>query len=267
MSAPAPPPSSRVQENDSRVVRFGALVGLATVAALACTLPAMTRVSPALAGDAPLVRAWAALGSATLGPMALSLVALRGARRGLRVFSQSGTYVRAFGLGLWLAALFVTLVLFGGLLRATTHHHALAGVTYACGALAFAVGWGLVCARLVAMLRSVTGETRGLVMVLLGLVALAAMGILSFRFMHALVDGESSSAAATVIDVLAFAFAAVLASLDWRMAWRPLAIVGPPVAVFLGALGITLLRDPPVRQAIGEHAPAFTPAADLFSRQ
>ncbi|MDP9001262.1 MAG: hypothetical protein M3O46_14265 [Myxococcota bacterium] len=267
MSASVPPPSSRVQDNDSLFVRVGALVGLATVAALACTLPAMTRVSTALAGDAPLVRAWAALGAATLVPMALSVVALRGARQGLRVFGKTGNYLRAFGLGLWLAALFVTLVLFGGFLRATTHHHALAGVTYACGALAFAVGWGLVCARLVAMLRSVAGETRCLSMILLGSVAVAAIGILSIRFMHALVDGESSSAAATVIDVLAFAFAALLASLDWRVAWRLLAIVGPPAAVFLGALGITLLRDPPVRHAIGEHAPAFTPAADLFSRQ
>jgi hypothetical protein len=258
-SAP-PPPSSHVAEN-SRVLRFGALVGLAAATALVCTLPAMVRVSAALAGSAPAVRAWSAL-----GPMGIALFVLRRARQELRALSEPGTQMRLFGLGLWLALLFITLAIFGDVLRATTHHHALAGVTFGCGALGLAVGWGLVCARLVALLRGVTAEARRLAIVLLGGGAIATIAYLGVRFLSvASRDASSSAAVATVVDVLAFSLTALLASLDWRLALKPLAIVGPPVAVFLGALGITTLRDPPVREAIGEHAPAFVSVADLIS--
>jgi hypothetical protein len=263
-SAP-PPPSSHVAEN-SRVLRFGALVGLAAATALVCTLPAMVRVSAALAGSAPAVRAWSALGAAALGPMGIALFVLRRARQELRALSEPGTQMRLFGLGLWLALLFITLAIFGDVLRATTHHHALAGVTFGCGALGLAVGWGLVCARLVAMLRGVSAEARRLAIVLLGGGAIATIAYLGLRFLSvASRDASSSAAVATVVDVLAFSITALLASLDWRLALKPLAIVGPPVAVFLGALGITTLRDPPVREAIGEHAPAFVSVADLIS--
>jgi hypothetical protein len=265
ISASVPPPSNHIAEN-SAALRFGALVGLAAATALVCTLPAMVRVSAALAGSAPAVRAWGALGAAALGPMGLALVVLRRARRELHALGEPVTRLRLFGIGLWLALLFITLALLGGVLRATTHHHALAGVTYGCGALALAAGWGLVCARLVAMLRGVTPEARRLAIVLLGAGVLATIGYLGLRFLIAVSSDSSSSAAvATVVDVLAFSLTALLASLEWRLALKPLAIVGPPVAVFLGALGITTLRDPPVREAIGEHAPAFVPVTDLIS--
>jgi hypothetical protein len=265
MPASAPPPSVPTDENGSFVLRFGMLVGLATAASLVCTLPAMTRVSLGLSGQAPTLRAWAALAAAALGPMGFALVVLRGARQGMRTFVEPRTRLRAFGLGLWLAMLFVTLALLGGFLRATTHHRALAGVTYAFGALGLAAGWGLVCARAVTILRNRSETTQRVVMALLGGVAVIAIGYLGLRFVSAVSnDPSASAAAATVLDVSAFVLTSFLASLDWRALRRPLAMVGPPVAVFVAALGITTLRDMPVRQAIGEHAPTYSTAVSLF---
>jgi choline-sulfatase len=248
-------------------VHFGAWVGLAAAAALLCTLPAMTRVSATLAGGAPVVRAWAALAAAALGPMGLSIVVLRGARRGLRVFSEPGLRLRWFGLGLWLAFLFTTLAAFGGVLRATTHHRGLAGVTYGGGALVFAAGWGLVCARIVGFLRGVPDRVRRPMVYCLAAGAVAMVGFVVLRFVSAVAMAPSSAAGAIVVDVVAFLLTAVFVSADWRVATRPLAIVGPPLAVFLAALGITTLLDPPVRQAIGEHASSFVSVANLISGQ
>lgn len=266
--ASVPPPSRSVEGNGSLVLKFGAWIGLAAAGALLCTVPAMLRVSAALAGGAPVVRAWAALGAAALGPMGLSIVVLRGARRGLRAFGgpPHRAQLRWFGLGLWLALLFVTLASFGSVLRATTHHRALAGVTYGCGALVFAVVWGLVCARIVAMLRSVSVGPQRFVVFSLGGAVFATVAFVLQRFVSIVSSAPSASgAAATVIDVFAFLLTAIFVSRDWRAATRPLALVGPPFAVFLAALGITTLLDPPVRQALSDHARTFVSAANLIS--
>jgi hypothetical protein len=266
MSDSVPPPSTRLVANGPRVIQFGAWVGRAAAAALVCTLPAMIRVSGGLAGSAPPVRAWAALGAAALFPMAIAVVVVRGARQGLQAFSEPDKELRAFGLGLWLAVQFVTLALFGGFLRATTHHHALAGVTFACGALVFAVGWALVCARIVAILRGFSEQGRRLSMRSAGGAVLAVIGYLALRLISAASkDPASAAAAATVVDVLAFAVVAFFASREFRIGQRSLALAGPPAAVFLAAFGITTLRDPPVRQAIADHAPAFVSMADEVS--
>lgn len=270
ISESVPPPSARVEENGSPLVQFGAWVGLAAVGALLCSVPAMLRVSAALAGGAPVVRAWAALGATALAPMGLSIVVLRGAGRGMRALAgpPAQAQLRWFGVGLWVALLFVTLALFGAFLRATTHHRALAGVTYGCGSLAFAVVWGLVCARIVAILRGVSVGVQRFVVFSLGGVLFASVAFVLQRFVSAVSSVPSSAgAAATVVDVFAFLLAAVFVSRDWRAAVRPLALLGPPFAVFLAALGVTTLLDPPVRQAVAEHATTFVPVANLLSGQ
>ena len=68
----------------------------------------------------------------------------------------------------------------------------------------------------------------------------------------------SASAAAVVIDLLAFAIAALLASRPDLKNRRLLAIFGPPVAAALFALGGTTLHaSVPLDTAIHERAPAF----------
>jgi hypothetical protein len=266
MSASARPPPGLFAERGKFVLHGGALVARAVGAALVCTLPAMVRVSAVLGGTAPGVRAWASLATAALGPMVLAIVVLRRARRELHTVAGSGTWLVGFGFALWLASLLVTLAVFGGVLRATTHHHALAGVTYAFGALALAAGWGLVCARLVAILRGASKRVRRWGIVLLGALALGAVAYLGVGFLGAVArDPSSAKASATVVDVLAFAVLAFFMSRRADAVRWSFALAGPPLAVFLATLGVTTLRDPPVREAIDERAGTFATAADFIA--
>lgn len=263
MTASAPPPP--VETSGSLVARFGTTLGLAAAAALACAVPAAIRVGSA-AGGAGLLHVWLGLGAAALGPMVVAVAVVRGAREGLRAFGGPETGLRAFGAGLWLASMVVVLSVFGSVLRATTHQHALAGVTFAFGALAVAVGAGLVCARVVAMLRARSPGARRALVALLGAVAVLALAWVGLRFVRAVSHDEApSAAAATVIDVFAFVLAALVASRRPRLALRVLAYVGPPVVVVVAALGIGALRGDALRDAVIERAPVFAPAARLVT--
>jgi hypothetical protein len=263
-SAAPPPPAS--EEGGSIVVRFGTAVGLGAVAALASVLPATMRVGTAAGETAGMGRVWLALASAALGPMVASVVVLRGAREGLRAFAGPGAGLRAFGVGLWLASLLVAFTVFGRMLRANTHHHGLAGVTFAFGALAAAVGSALVCARIVALARTAPDFARRGLVAILGTAAVLALAYVGLRFVRgASQDAASYGAAGTVVDVLAFALAAFFASRRSLGRSRVVALVGPPVAVVVVALGVSTLRDAPVRDAIGERAPAFAPVVDALN--
>ena len=260
----AGPLSPPTEERGSAVLRVGAAVGAGAGAAIVCVIPAAMRASSE--GEPGVGKALVALSACALVPMIASVVVLRGAREGLRAFAGPGAALRAYGVGLWLGTLLFGLSIFGSLLRATTHHHALAGVTYAFGALAFAVADALVCARVMAVARALPDRGRRVLLLALAV----AVGILLFavgmRFVRAASsDAASYAAAGTVVDVLAFVLAALFASRA-RMAWRrPLALVGPPVAVIGAARGIVALRDAPVHDAVVDRAPAFGPAADVLA--
>jgi len=266
MPASAPPPPRPAEEAASLVVRFGSALGLAAAGSLVCAAPAALRLSSAMATGGVSARAWLALAAAALGPMIAAIVVLRGAGEGVRAFAGPGAGLRAVGIGLWLASLLLALTWFGSLLRATTHHHALAGVTYAFGALGLAVGLGLVAARVVAILRELRPEVRtAAIGALAGAVAIAFVYMAARVSRAASQDPASSVAAATIIDVLAFAFSALLASRRVLGAPRILALLGPPLAVVVLAVGVSALRDGGLRQAIADRAPAFAPAVRLAS--
>ncbi len=250
------------ERTGSRSVRLGTAIGLGAFATLVCVLPATLRVCAAIGPDESEMRVAVALAAAALGPMVASILVLRGAREGLRAFAGLGVEVRAFGLALWLASLLVTFSVFGSVLRATTHHHALAGVTFAFGALALAVGSAVLCARFVAILRAASPTMRRVMAMALGTAMAAAVGWVGVQFMRATAhDPASASAAAIVVDVLAFALAAGFAAQPSFALRRPLALSGPPVAIVIAVLGVTALRDATLRHAIDEHAPAFSAAA------
>jgi hypothetical protein len=245
-------------------MRFGTAVGLAAVAALACAAPAWVRVERALSGADGSARIWLALASAALGPMLVSIIVLRASRDGLKAFGGPGAGLRAFGTALWIGSLLVSLSLFGSLLRATTHHHTLAGVTFAFGAVALAVSSAVVCARIVAILQGASRAVRTAMVVALSVATLAALAWVVFGFVVAASrDPASAAAAATVVDILAFALSATLAARLSLSSRRTIALVGPPVAVVIAAVGFSTLRESSVRDAIRERAPAFSSVADL----
>ena len=266
MPASAPPPPRASADGGSFVLRFGTALGLGAVAALAGAVPAALRVAPVAAEGPGAVRVWIALAAAALVPMVAAVVILRGAREGLRAFAGPGAGLRAMGVGLWLASLFVGFTLIGRVLRAHTHHHGLAGVTFAFAALVFAVGSAAVCARIVALARRAPEFARRGLVLILATAAILALGYVGVRFVRAAShDAASYGAAGTVVDVLAFALAAFFASRPGLMARRFIAFVGPPLAVVVVALGVTTLRDAAVHDAIGESAPAFAPVVEFLS--
>jgi hypothetical protein len=174
--------------------------------------------------------------------------------------------LRAFGVGLWLLSLFVALTVHGTFLRATTHHHGLAGVTYAFGALFLAVAFGLISARVVAILEGLSPAAQSILVGALSGLAAVALAAMSMRFMHAAShDAASSSAASAVVDMIAFVAAALLGSRRVFVGQRALVFVGPPVAVFVAAVGFSILSDAALRDIIGERAPAFAPLVNLVS--
>jgi hypothetical protein len=252
-------PSSPNEESGSLVLRFGTAVGLATAAAMACALPAALRVGSGLGQDGT-GRAWTGLAAASLVPMVCAVVVLRGAREGLRVFAGPGSELRAYGVALWASSLLVVLTVLGSVLRATTHQHALAGVTYAFGAVAFAAGLALACVRIVAILRAAGPGVQGGLALALAMAVFAAFGGIGMPFLHAALQPASAPAAGMVVDVLAFSLAAVSAAGRSLASRRAVAVVGPPFAVAIAALGFSALGDPALRAAIDDRAPAFASA-------
>jgi hypothetical protein len=240
------------------------------LAALACTLLPALRIAhePVAAESTP--RVWVALSAAALAPMAAAIGALRGARKTLRSLEGPDRQRRGwsrFGFALWLASLVVAFSLFGSVLRATTHQRALAGVTFAFGALAMAAGLAAVCARLVAVLRTDSLRTRvwlASAAVVSALASLALVGVRSLR--AASHDAASRTTVATALDLLGFVAAALLASSPRLVHRRAPALVGLPVAVVLALFGLGLLRHPVLRSAIEERAPAYLPLVELLSR-
>jgi len=240
-------------------------VGLAAAAALGCALPAATRVATALGAEGT-GRAWTGLAAAALVPMVAAVVVLRGAREGLRAFGGPGAELRAYGTALWAVWLLVALTFFGSVLRATTHNHALAGATFAFGAVALAVGLALTAVRVLAILRAASPQTRRVAAIGVVGVTVLALGWVGVRFLRAAShDAASAPAAGTVVDILAFLLAAGFAARRSLASRRALAVVGPPVAVAVAALGISALRDAPLRSAIDERAPAFAMMVDEVS--
>jgi hypothetical protein len=266
MASSRPPPPAPAPESGSAVVRFGTAVGMGAVAALVGVLPATMRVASSGAEEPGVTRAWVALAAAAFGPMVAAVVILRGARGGLRAFGGPGAELRAFGVGLWLASLLVLLALFGSYLRQTTHHHALAGVTYAFGALFFAIADALACVRIVSLARGLPRHVRRWVLALLAFAVGIVLFAVGVRFVRAAAhDASSYAAAGTVVDVLAFALAAFFASRRFFVPRLAIALVGPPVAIAVAVLGISALRDPAVHDAVSARAPAFAEVADTLS--
>jgi hypothetical protein len=199
-------------------------------------------------------------------PMIAGVLVLRGAREGLQPYTGSGLTLRAFGAGLWIASLLVAFALFGSVLRATTHQHALAGVTFAFGAAAIAGGSAVACIRVVAILRSASPPVRAALGGALALVAFAALAFVAARFLGAVArDPASAAAGGAVVDVVAFTVAAVLAAHPSLSLQRAIALVGPPIAVVVTVLGAVTLQDGPLHVAIDQQAPAFAATADLFA--
>ncbi|MBL8606738.1 MAG: hypothetical protein JNL38_05435 [Myxococcales bacterium] len=249
-------PDSRSEEDAtaaSRLARFGAVVGGGVLAAGLAAIPSALRVS---GGGVALGVAWVVLAGASVLPATLLVAILRRASDGLRSLAGEAAAARAAGLVAWLALLLFFLVGFGALLRKKTHHHGLAGATFGIVALAVGVAFALLAARFAHALAA-----RSLLLQRVSLAAMATMllaGLVVLGSTLARAPGAGTSLGAWVVDGVALFVASTLASRTPLARVRPLALVGPPLAVVLLALAASVSRTRvEIRQPLHTRAPGY----------
>lgn len=228
--------------------QIGVALGGAALASVACTGHAAARLTPA---GVSWPVAWLALAAAAFLPAFAVLLALPRAMSVLLAFDPKAARTRFTALFLWVATMELLFFFVGKALRASTHHHALAGATFGVVAVVLAVGVGFVAVRL-AWLLTRMGEQ----VVRIGVVvaALAAVGVLAF-----LARALGDTARLTLIDAAAFVVAVGLAARASRVSDPRVGYIGAPLALALFIAGAWLLRSPG-----GVQAGVLVSAVDAF---
>jgi small-conductance mechanosensitive channel len=198
--------------------RAGAIVGTALLASAFASLPAALRIA---SEEVSFLRAWLVLTGTALLPAIVLLGIFRAAREGLRALRGQHPAARAMGALVWLGAVVLFLARFGSMLRAKTHHHALAGVTFAIGAVIAMLVLAIFVARLVRWAEVDRSRNVMLVGVLL------LVGTLLVRSVP---DGLSPETRAGAVDGAAALVALVLGATELTRRKRALTIAGPALA-------------------------------------
>jgi hypothetical protein len=245
-SAPPPP-------QPSLAFRAGSLLGAGTLAAMASSFPSALRVASFVPSGPGT---WIALAACATVPATIAIAILRSAREGARTFAGDDASLAAWSVGAWALATLLTLTVLGAVLRATTHHHGLAGVTFALVALAATTFVALVVRRVAAIGQRADPFRRaallGTSLVGLGVAALL-VALRAVRSNGVELPPATSDA---LVDALAFAIATGFLSRPGLMTSTWLGRVGLPLALGVLGLGLALLsRDASLVEAIRAHAP------------
>jgi hypothetical protein len=260
--------SGRVEppvETPSWSTRFGTAVAGGTLGALLAPIPAMMRIRAAGEHGASLWLSWAALAALTLGPSLLLVLMFRAARLGLRG-GPGGSAPRIGGLFMWLALVLGFDVFFGAALRATTHHHALAGVTFAFFTLASTAVAALVARRVAMALthRHVMAQRAFATLAVLAFLVLASLAVL--RVGRGLGSSLPGSYGTALVDAAALLLACLFGAQPLFTRVRFLAFVGPPLALAIGVAGVSALRRPALRESVEAQAPDHARVMAVFRR-
>jgi hypothetical protein len=262
-----PPPMERLahepepdSDGSSIVTRLGFIVAGGVAAAIASSLPAALRMGDDGSASRALAQ-WMVL-SAVSTPLAVTAVALlRRARVGVRLLVGDRGALLAMGVLWWSVIELGLLSIFGAVLRKTTHHHALAGVTFAIFAVITGILAALFAHRTTTILARGGASLQRIGLAIAAGCAFIGIMLVGFRTARA----EDMHTAATLVDALAFAVTATIASSRSFARWRPMAIAGVPVAVLVIMVGLTTLRfDPKLQQSLVETAPLHSFVIGLF---
>lgn len=243
---------SEASGREGALDRVGRAALVATVSACLASLPAALRLSH-LSPSITLTAAWSLTAVCALPPSLVLRAMTTAAAPGLRAWASESVHARALFASLWLASMTLALARFGALLRRTTHHHALAGVTFALGALALGVASAALLARLVSLARRSKLGTQAAWALF---VSLAALDALSLR---AGLSTATPLARGTALDVLALGVATVVGALAPPMP-KPVVRAGPLLIVLLVATAWLAVRScPEVAAAMPNVSPLFAP--------
>jgi len=228
------------------LVRFGSAALMAFAVSLAATLPGALRASATT--HTSLFSVWPTLGAAAAIPSFLLVLLLRSARVGARGIAYSPALV--ITLLVWGLSVHVALSLFGAKLRATTHHHALAGVTFAIGAsvtlfVLLGISW-----RIALLLHRWVGGPLRIVVLVGSLLAIVAIAGSAVRNVHPYSE--------TLLDAVGLLLFATFGSRP-EFVRRSFARFGPPLFLALLVFGVWALRSAPIAEEGVAMAPLFAP--------
>lgn len=244
------------------LARIGTVVGGGVCAAVAASVPAEMRMGDGGSTSRALDQ-WLALAALALPIGILAVGVLRRARVGLRILAGGHATVLAACAVWWAVVEVGVLSALGALLRAKTHHHGLAGVTFAILGLASAFLVTLLAARAGRALARTEETTRRVALYVGAGAAFALLLLVGLRTARA--DGTHT--ASSLVDGLAIVVASAIASARPVARARGLAVAGVPVAAAVLGLGLATLRgQPSLGEAIAQLAPVHGWILGLFSR-
>lgn len=244
----------------SPVTRVGSAVGAGVLAAVVASLPATMR----LGDEGSMLRAgtgWMALAAVAMPIAVLFVGVLRRARTGAQLAFGDRLEVAASGVLAWMTLQIIFTGFFASLLRKHTHHHGLAGATFAIFALVCGIGLALLVRRVMTKLASFPPAAHRVALVITALTTFLVVIVAGIRTAPA----EELSTAAGVVDALALAIACGIASSRIIARQRPLAIAGVPTAALVLVIGLASLHgNAPLREALAKHAPIHGMLLSVF---
>lgn len=245
----------------SSVTRFGTAIGAGALTSVVASVPAALRIVGRPSPELLLVLAVLAALALPAGVVAAGV--MRRARVGAKLLAFDRADEVITGVLFWATAELALAAVFAALLRKHTHHHGLAGVTFAM----FAAASGVVLALLVARAIRILGRlSRSSIRVAALVATLAAFVLLATASRHA-AHIEGSTVPAVLVDGLAFAVAAAAASSPRAADRRLFAIAGVVAASVVAALGFVLLRrDASILASFATRAPLHEAMVALFRR-
>lgn len=221
----------------SLVTRAGLLLGIGAFVAMACA------VLPALRGDAGFAPRWLAT-AAMMAPATTLLIALFGrARLGIRLLTHDEAESTISTIAGAFALFALPLAMVAYVLAAKTHHHALAGVTFAIVASGLGLGAILVSRRLAEVFAR-GDENRAHRWLAIARIA-AAFGVSApVLFAAVKLTGVSGSALATTAFDCGLLFVAAWTASGVQFSGRRIfARIGLPLWVLLALLGSSVQRS------------------------
>lgn len=244
----------------SMVMRVGYIVAGGVIAAVASSFPGSLRMGEEGSASRALEQ-WIVLSALATPLGVLAVAVLRRARVGLRMLMGDRATLLFMGVLWWCVIEIGLLAIVGTVLRKTTHHHALAGVTFAAFAVASGVVVGLLARRATSVLARGGASLQKVGLYIAGGAAFLIVMLVGVRTSRA----EGLHTAAALVDALALAITSTIASSKAFGRVRAMAIAGVPVAVLVIMVGFTTLRfDPKLRESLMETAPIHALVIGLF---